>query len=64
MDKDKVSIKLEGVLTISKNNQLEAICYLDQKTHNNILFKVSKLGMEDIKNLLESISGDTGIKVE
>jgi hypothetical protein len=51
-----MSNTLEGVLTIKDNDgTLLAIVYNDLKRHSQVFFKVSELGAEEIKNLLDNL---------
>lgn len=46
--------ELVGVLTIQdKSNELVAVVYNDLKTRNQTFYSVKKMGVDDIKSLLE-----------
>jgi hypothetical protein len=51
-----MSNTLEGVLTIKDaQGELVAVVYNDIKRHSQVFFKVSELGAEEIKQLLDNL---------
>jgi hypothetical protein len=48
--------ELEGVLTVkNKDKQLIAIVHRDDKNSHQVFYKVTEMGVDDIKSLLEDI---------
>lgn len=46
--------ELIGVLTVSTNDdELIAVVHNDSKTHNQVFYSVKKMGVDEIKQLLE-----------
>ncbi len=51
--------ELIGVLTVKdKGDELVAIVHNDEKTHHQVFYSVKKMGVEDIKQLLESANNE------
>lgn len=53
---EEIEIQLEGVLTVKKGGELLAVGYNDIKKRSNIFFTCKEMGIEDIKNLMQTIS--------
>ena len=49
--------KLEGVMTVQKNKKLIAVVYHNTDNHSQEFYKCEKMGVEEIKNLLEDSNG-------
>jgi len=48
-------VALEGVLKITKNNELLAIVHHDTRKRSQVFYACSEMGVEDIKQLLEEL---------
>jgi predicted RNA-binding protein len=56
MELEKTEIVLEGVLKVMKNGELVAVVHNDMGERSQIFYACKRMGIEDIKILLESIN--------
>jgi len=57
MENNNIEIKVDTVITVSKNGKLEHIHFLDQNTHHVIGYKVEEMGFEDVEQSLKGLAG-------
>lgn len=48
-----MSTELMGVLTIKKDNELKAVVYNNLKKRSQVFYKVTEMGVDEIKDLLD-----------
>lgn len=55
MDQEIKAVTVEGVLTITKNNELLAIVFHDVHKRSQIFYECKEMGMDEVKLLLEKL---------
>jgi hypothetical protein len=56
MEPKKIEILVEGVLKVVKDGDLVAVVHNDMKKRSQVFYACKEMGVEDIKQLLESVN--------